>query len=108
MLDDAFKQALEINHEKSFVEAAMGRYNDQSRTKIETQINKLSDSFQEYDINAVNTRSTNRSGDGSWNRSLDRSSSENNSFNSPQNSRPNYRNNSCPNSNDSYNRQNYS
>ena len=45
-LDDAFKQALEINRETSFVEAATGRYNDQSRTKIETQINKLSDSFQ--------------------------------------------------------------
>ena len=108
MLDDAFKQALDINHETSFVEAAMGRYNDQSRAKIKTQINKLSDSFQEYDINAMNTRSTNRSGDGSWNGSFDRSSSKNNSFNSPQNSRPNYRNNSYPNSNDSYNRQNYS
>ena len=108
MLDDAFKQALEINHETSFVEAATGRYNKQSRTKIETQINELSDSFQEYDINAMNTRSTNRSGDGSWNRSFDRSSSKNNSFNSPQNSRPNYRNNSYPNSNDSYNRQNCS
>ena len=108
MLDDAFKQALDINHETSFVEAATGRYNDQSGTKIETQINELSDSFQEYDINAMNTRSTNRSGDGSWNGSFDRSSSKNNSFNSPQNSRPNYRNNSYPNSNDSYNRQNYS
>ena len=104
-LDDAFKQALDINRETSFVEAAMGRYNDQIGTKIETQIN---DSFQEYDINALNTRSTNRSGDGSWNGSFDRSSSKNNSFNSPQNSRPNYRNNSYPNSNDSYNRQNYS
>ena len=108
MLDDAFKQALEIYRETSFVEAAMGRYNDQGRTKIETQINELSDSFQEYDINAVNTRSTNRSGEGSWDGSFDKSSSKNNSFNSPQNSRPNYRNNSYPNSNDSYNRQNYS
>ena len=36
----------------------MGRYNDQSRTKIKTQINELSDLFQEYDINAMNTRST--------------------------------------------------
>ena len=108
MLDDAFKQALDINHETSFVEAATGRYNNQSGTKIETQINELSDSFQEYDINAMNTRSTNRSRDGSWNRSFDRSSSKNNSFNSPQNSRPNYRNNSYLNSNDSYNRQNYS
>ena len=103
-LDDAFKQALDIHHETSFVEAATGRYNDQSRAKIETQINKLSDSFQEYDINAMNTRSTNRSGDGSF----DRSSSKNNSFNSSQNSRPNYRSNSYLSNNDSYNRQNYS
>ena len=108
MLDNAFKQALDINRETSFVEAATGRYNDQSGTKIETQINELSDSFQEYDINAMNTRSTNRSGDGSWNGSFDRSSSKNNSFNSPQNSRPNYRSNSYQSSNDSYNRQNYS
>ena len=39
MLDDAFKQALDINRETSFVEAATGRYNDKSGTKIETQIN---------------------------------------------------------------------
>ena len=108
MLDDAFKQALDINRETSFVEAATGRYNDQSGTKIDTQINELSDSFQEYDINAMNTRSTNRSGDGSWNRSFDRSSSKNNSFNSSQNSRSNYRSNNYPSNNDSYNRQNYS
>ena len=63
MLDDAFKQALDINREISFVEAATGRYNNQNGTKIKTQINKLSDSFQEYNINAMNTRSTNRSGD---------------------------------------------
>ena len=107
-LDDTFKQALDINHETSFVEAATGRYNNQNKTKIKTQINELSDSFQEYDINAMNTRSTNRPGDGSWNRSFDRSSSKNNSFNSPQNSRSNYRNNSYLSNNDSYNRQNYS
>ena len=107
-LDDAFKQVLDINRETSFVEAATGRYNDQNGTKIETQINELSDSFQEYDINAMNTRSTNRSGDGSWNSSFNRSSSKNNSFNSPQNSRSNYRGNSYPTNNDSYNRQNYS
>ena len=101
-LDDAFKQALDINRETSFVEAATGRYNDQNSTKIETQINELSDSFQEYDVNAMNTRSTNRSGDGSWKRSFDRSSSKNSSFNSQQNSRSNYRSN-----NDGYNRQNY-
>ena len=44
-LDDAFKQAIEINRETSFVEAASGRYNDQRDTKIETQINELDDSF---------------------------------------------------------------
>ena len=107
-LDDAFKQALDINCETSFVEAATGRYNNQSGAKIETQINELSDSFQEYDINAMNTRSTNRSGDGSWNGSFDRPSSKNNSSNSPQNSRSSYRSNSYLSNNDSYNRQNYS
>ena len=107
-LDDAFKQALDINRETSFVEAATGRYNKQNGTKIETQINKLSDSFQEYDVNAMNTRSTNRSGDGSWNGSFDRSSSKNNSFNSPQNSRSSYRSSNYPSNNDGYNRQNYS
>ena len=64
-LDDAFRQAIEINRETSFVEAAMGRYSDHSNTRIETQINELEDSFQEYDINAMSTRSRNRSGDGS-------------------------------------------
>ena len=57
-LDDAFKQALDINQETSFVEAATGRYNEWNGTRIETKINKLSDSFQEYDVNAMNTRST--------------------------------------------------
>ena len=107
-LDDAFKQALDINQETSFVEAATGRYNEQNGTKIETQINELSDSFQEYDVNAMNTRSTNRSRDGSWNGSYDRSSSKNNSFSSPQNSRSNYRSSNYPNNNDGYNRHNYS
>ena len=60
-LDDAFRQAIDINRETSFVEAATGRYNDPISTKIETQINELADSFQEYDINAMNIRSTNRS-----------------------------------------------
>ena len=63
-LKDAFRQALNINRETSFVEVATGRYNDQNGAKIKTQINELEDSFQEYDINAMNTRSTNRSGDG--------------------------------------------
>ena len=51
MLDDAFKQALDINHETSFVEAATGRYNDQNETKIETQINELSNSGIRYKCN---------------------------------------------------------
>ena len=106
-LNDAFKQALDINQETSFVEAATGRYNEQNGTKVETQINELSDSFQEYDVNAMNTRSPNRSGDGSWNGSFDRSSSKNNSFNSPQNSRSNYRSSNYSSNNDGYNRQNY-
>ena len=80
-LDNAFKQAVKINRETSFVEAAVGRYNDQNCTKIETQINELDDSFQDCDINAMNTRSTNRSGDGSFNGSFNRSSSRNNSLN---------------------------
>ena len=32
-LDDVFKQALDINRETSFVEAAMGRYNEQKAQK---------------------------------------------------------------------------
>ena len=36
-LDDAFKQALDINRETSFVEAATGRYNDQSWSKDRTR-----------------------------------------------------------------------
>ena len=66
-LDDAFKQAIEINRETSFVEAASGRYNNQNSTKIETQINELDDSFQDCNINAMNTTSTNTSGDRSFN-----------------------------------------
>ena len=63
-MDDAFKQVIEINRETSFVKAASGRYNDQNYTKIETQVNELDDSFQDCDINAMSTRSTNRLGDG--------------------------------------------
>ena len=106
-LDDAFRQAIDINRETSFVEAATGRYNDQIGTKIETQINKLEDSFQEYDINAMNTRSTNRSRDASWNGSFDRSSNRNNSFNSSQNSRSNYRGNRYSSNDNSHNRQGF-
>ena len=36
-LDNVFKQALDINRETSFVEAATGRYNEQNGTKIKTQ-----------------------------------------------------------------------
>ena len=77
-LNDAFKQAIDINRETSFVEGATGRYNNQNGTKIETQINELGNSFQEYNVNTMNTMSTNRSRDGSWNGSFDRSSSKNN------------------------------
>ena len=103
-LNDTFKQVIDIKKETSFVEAATEKYNDQTNTKIETQINELEDSFQEYDINAMSTRSTNRSGDGSWNRSFDRSSHRNNSFNSSQMSRSNYRGNSYSSNDDSQNR----
>ena len=81
-LDNTFKQAIEINRETSFVEAASGRYNDHNCMKIETQINELDDSFQDCDINAMNTRATNRSGDRSFNGSFDRSSSRNSTFDS--------------------------
>ena len=55
-LDDAFKQAIDINRETSFVEAATGKYSDHNNTRIDTQINELEDSFQDYDINAMSTR----------------------------------------------------
>ena len=106
-LNNAFRQAIDINRETSFVEAATGRYNDQIGTKIETQINELEDSFQEYDINVMNTRSTNRSRDRSWNGSFDRSSHRNNSFNSSQNSRSNYRGNNYSSNDDSQSRQGF-
>ena len=86
-LDDAFKQAIEINRETSFVEAASGHYNEESNTRIDTQINELDDSFQECDINAMNTRATNRSTDGSHNGSFDRSGSMNSLLNYLYNSR---------------------
>ena len=63
-LFDAFKQAIEINRENSFVEATAGRYSNTNGTKIDTQVNELDDSFQDCDINAMSTRSTNRLGDG--------------------------------------------
>ena len=91
-LGDAFRQAIEINRESSFVEAVSGRW--QNPTKINTQINELDNSFQDYEINAMNTRSTNRSADGSFNGSFNRSSSRNSSHNSSSHSRPSFRNNS--------------
>ena len=105
-LDDAFKQAIEINRETSFVEVAAGKHSNPNYTKIDTQINELDNSFQDCDINAMNTRSTNRSGDGSLNGPFDRSSSRNSSHNSSFNSRPNYRNNNSYSSSNNY-RQGY-
>ena len=108
-LDEAFKQAIEINREVSFVDAAAGRYNERNSTKIDTQINELDDSFQDCDINTMSTRSTNRSADGSFNGSFDRSSSRSSTYNSPYNSTSNFRNNSGYSSNNenSQNRQNF-
>ena len=115
-LEDAFKQAIGINRESSFVDAASGRYNEQNTPKINipTQINKLDDSFQDCDINAMSTKSANRLADGSFNGSFDRSSSNSrkNSYNSPynssQNSRPNFRNSSrYQSSNNNQSRQNF-
>ena len=106
-LDDAFRQAIDINRETSFVEAATGRCSDHNNTRIDTQINKLEDSFQDYDINAMSTRNTNRSGDRSWNNSFDKSSQRNNSFNSSHSSRSNYRDNSYSSNEDTQNRQGF-
>ena len=102
-LENAFKQAIKTNRETFFVEAASGKYNKQNCMKIDTQINELDDSFQDCDLNAMNTRSTNRLGEGSLNGSFDRSSSRNTSHNSSFNSS----NNSYFNNTDSYNRQIY-
>ena len=107
MLEDAFRQAIDINKESSFVEAATGRSNDQANTRIDTQINELEDSFQDYDINAMSTRANNRSGDRSWNNSFDKPSQKNNSFNSSYSSRSNYRDNNFSGSEDNQNRQGF-
>ena len=48
--------SIEINRESSFVDAAVGRYNEQNTTRVDTQINELDDSFQDCDINAMSTR----------------------------------------------------
>ena len=88
-LQDAFRDAIEINREISFVEATTGRSGE---TRL-TQINELEDSFPDYEINAMSTRSTDRSGNRSFDRSFDRSSSRSGSQNSSFNSRPNFRSN---------------
>ena len=88
-LQDAFRNAIEINREISFVDATTGRAGE---TKL-TQINELDDSFPDYEINAMSTRSTDRSGNRSFDRSFDRSSSRSRSHNSSFNSRPNFRSN---------------
>ena len=106
-LDDAFRQAIDINRETSFVEVATGKYSDHNNTRIDTKINELKDSFQDYDINAMSTRATNRSGDRSWNNSFDKSSQRNSSFNSSHSSRSNYRDNSYSSNEDTQNRQRF-
>ena len=106
-LDDAFRQAIDINKESSFVEAATGRSNDQVNTRIDTQIDELEDSFQDYDINTMSTRANSRSVNRSWNNSFDKPSQRNNSFNSPHSSRSNYRDNSYSSSEDNQNRQGF-
>ena len=86
-LQDVFRNAVEINREMSFVDATTGRANE---TRI-SQINELDDSFPEYEINTMSTRSTNRSGEKPFDRSFDRSSSRSGSQNSSYNSRSNFR-----------------
>ena len=88
-LQDAFRNAIEINREISFVDATTGRAGE---TRI-TQINEMDDSFPDYKINAMSTRSTDRSGNRSFDRSFDRSSSKSGSQNSSFNSRSGFRNN---------------
>ena len=61
-LQDAFRNAIEINREISFVDATTGRSGE---TRL-TQINEMDDSFPEYEINAMSTRSTDRSGNRSF------------------------------------------
>ena len=56
-LKAAFKTALEINRETSFVNASMAQQEENKGTSVDTQINELDDSFQDMDINYMNTRS---------------------------------------------------
>ena len=88
-LQDAFRNAIEINREISFVDATTGRSGE---TRI-TQINEMDDSFPDYEINAMSMRSTDRSGNKSFDRSFDRSSSRSGSQNSSFNSRSGFRSN---------------
>ena len=86
-LQDAFRNAIEINREISFVDATTGRSGE---TRI-SQINEIDDSFPDYEINVMSTRSTDRSGNKSFDRSFDRSSSRSGSQNSSFNSRSGFR-----------------
>ena len=88
-LQDAFRNAIEINREISFVDATTGRSGE---TRI-SQVNEMDDSFPDYEINAMSTRSTDRSGNKSFDRSFDRSSSRSGSHNSSFNSRSGFRSN---------------
>ena len=49
MLQDAFRNTIEINREISFVDAMTGRSGE---TRL-TQINEMDDSFPDYEINAL-------------------------------------------------------
>ena len=88
-LQDAFRNAVEINREISFVDATTG---NATETKI-SQINELDNSFPDYDINTMSTRSTDRSGNRSFDRSFDRSSNRSGSQNASYNSRSSFRSN---------------
>ena len=88
-LQDAFRNAIEINREISFVDATTGRTGE---TRI-TPINEIDDSFPDYEINAMSMRSTDRSRNRSFDRSFDRSSSRSGPQNSSFNSRSSFRSN---------------
>ena len=57
-LKAAFKAALETNRELSFVNASMVQQEENKGTSIDAQINDLDNSFQDMDINYMNTRSS--------------------------------------------------
>ena len=91
----AFKAVLEINRETSFINASMAQQEENKGTSIDIQINKLDDSFQDMDINYMNTRSSSQNSQNS-NRSFNNSfskSSRSSSQNSPGSYRPNFRQN---------------